>query len=146
MRDIGPRQVSIRWARRLGLGRPRIFVSYRRADSGGHAGRLFDGLRADYGSGALFLDHDTIRGGEDFTAALQQAMDDANIVLAVIGPDWAGSADGGSRRIDDPDDWVRREVVGALDRKDLLVVPVLVGGAPPPDEAWLPEPLRPLVP
>ena len=60
-------------------------------------------------------------------------MGSADVLIAVIGPNWATAADGsGRRRLDKPDDFVRLEVGGAL-RRDIRVIPVLVGGAKMPD-------------
>ncbi len=127
----------------LGLSAPQVFISYRRADTGGHAGRLLDQLQRYYGRGTLFLDHETIRAGDDFAERLTATLDRAEVVLAVIGPDWLASEPDGSRRIDAPDDWVRREIESSLDR-DVRVIPVTVGGAAMPDSDALPAGLRDL--
>ena len=68
-------------------------------------------------------------------------MGSADVLIAVIGPNWATAADGsGRRRLDEPDDFVRLEVGGAL-RRDIRVIPVLVGGAKMPDAHELPDDL-----
>jgi hypothetical protein len=119
----------------------RIFVSYRRQDRAGHAGRVYDHLRAYFGSGRVFMDVEGIDPGVDFTKVLDERIAHAETVVAVIGPDWI-SARGpdGQRRIENEGDYVRRELAGAL-AKSVEVIPVLVAGAeiPRPDE--LPEDL-----
>ncbi len=45
---------------------PKIFISYRRDDSAGHAGRLYDRLVDRFGQGQVFMDVDAIRPGLDF--------------------------------------------------------------------------------
>ena len=65
-------------------------------------------------------------------------------MLAIIGPDWLAADNEGKRRLDDPDDWVRREIVIALGLGRVQVIPVLVGDAGLPAADELPEPLRPL--
>jgi hypothetical protein len=121
-----------------------IFISYRRDDSAGHAGRLFDRLKDRLGAEHVFMDVTDLRPGQDFAVELEQAVAKANCLLAVIGPRWLDAVDAsGRRRIDDPEDFVRREVGAALS-KGASVIPVLVHGAkmPPADE--LPEALRSL--
>jgi tetratricopeptide (TPR) repeat protein len=60
------------------------------------------------------------------------------VLLAVIGPRWLSTADAASRRrIDDPQDWVRRELAEAL-AAGVRVIPVLTDGANLPKEADLP--------
>jgi hypothetical protein len=66
-------------------------------------------------------------------------------MLAVIGREWAGARDmTGSRRLDEPYDFVRLEIAAALARPNVLVVPVLVEGAAMPAASELPENIRPL--
>jgi cellulose biosynthesis protein BcsQ len=122
-----------------------VFISYRRDDSHGMAGRLFDDLVQRLGSDRVFMDIDSIAPGENYVETLSRQVAAANIVLAVMGPDWLGSRDSeGRRRLDNPSDLVRTELALALER-GLRVIPVLVNGAemPAPDE--LPDALRPLV-
>jgi hypothetical protein len=124
---------------------PTIFISYRRDDSGGHAGRLSDRLKERFGDDRVFMDVDAIDLGSDFRPALQSAVNRCDIMLVVIGRDWLGGADPrtGARRIDDPNDWVRIEIAEAL-KRDIPVVPVLVRGASLPDATQLPEDLQAL--
>jgi hypothetical protein len=121
-----------------------IFLSYRRDDSGGHVGRLYDALSSHFGSKRLFMDIDHISPGQDFVQVVDDAVTRCAILLVVMGKRWAGSGRVGRRRIDVAGDFVRLEVAGGLRRKELRVMPVLVGGATmlPPDE--LPEDIREL--
>lgn len=122
-----------------------IFISYRRDDSAGHAGRLFDGLKERCGAEHVFMDVTDLRPGQDFAVELEQAVGRADCLLALIGPRWLEMIDAsGRRRIDDPDDLVRREIASGL-AKGATVIPVLVHGAAMPRAAQLPEPLQPLV-
>jgi hypothetical protein len=121
-----------------------IFISYRRDDSAGHAGRLFDRLRDQLGAEHVFMDVTDLRPGQDFALELERAVAKANCLLAVIGPRWLNAADGsGRRRIDDPEDFVRREVGSALSA-GATVIPVLVHGATMPRTDELPEALKSL--
>jgi hypothetical protein len=125
---------------------PGVFISYRRRDTDGHAGRLAEDLRARYGDEKVFIDVDSIEGGVDFEKRIEHALDVADVAFVLIGDEWLGRREGAPARIQDPDDWVRREVSTMLGRSDVIVVPVLVEGAPlpsaddlPPDLARLPR-------
>jgi TIR domain len=118
-----------------------VFLSYRRSDASGHAGRLTDTLVARLGRGRVFQDVSAIGPGEDFTTAIDGALDRSDAVLAVIGPGWLDATDaGGGRRLFAADDFVHLELARALAR-NVPVVPVLVGGAALPVPSDLPTDL-----
>ena len=97
----------------------KIFLSYRRDDTGGRAGRLFDVLVARFGAQNVFQDVSSAAPGFDFTERVEQAIATSDAVLVVIGPSWLDSATAdGRRRIDQPDDFVRHEVGSALAERD----------------------------
>ena len=121
-----------------------VFLSYRRDDAGGYAGRLGDALVDRFGADHVFLDVVSIAPGDDFVAAIRDAIAACDVFVPVIGPGWADSVDGrGNRRLDDPDDVVRLEIEAALEQ-DVPVVPVLVGDASMPPADRLPPTLDPL--
>ena len=121
-----------------------IFISYRRDDSEGHAGRLFEGLRARFGADAVFMDVVAIEPGVDFRQAIDEHVDRCDVLLAVIGPSWLDARnDQGERRLDEGRDLVRVEIAAAL-KRDIPVVPILIGGAAVPASETLPEELRAL--
>ena len=118
----------------------RIFICYRREDSSGHAGRLYDRLRARFGDD-VFMDIDAIGPGVEYARLIDETIDTVEAVIVVIGQQWLSSADGaGNRRLDDPEDLVRQEISVALAR-DALVIPVLVQGAVLPEPEDLPPEL-----
>jgi hypothetical protein len=117
---------------------PRIFLSYRRDDSAGFAGRLADALEAEFGADSVFRDVDDIRPGEDFIHAIESHLREVGAVLVMIGPHWLAAGPDGQRRLDDADDFVRQEIQAALDSGKPLI-PLLVGGAAMPPAADLPE-------
>ncbi|MGH9277977.1 MAG: TIR domain-containing protein, partial [Acidimicrobiales bacterium] len=122
----------------------RIFMSYRRADVGGHAGRLSDSLVQRLGPRNVFQDVTDIAAGRDFLTVIRGELDGCDAAIAVIGPGWLTAATPEGRpRLFEPDDYVRLELATVLQR-DLPVVPVLVGGAALPAAEALPEDLRPL--
>lgn len=115
-----------------------IFISYRREDSSGHAGRLFDRLVDHFGKDRIFMDIDTIEPGEDFVTVIEDAVSSCQILIAIIGRHWLSSADDSTRRLDNPNDFVRLEIAAALNR-DIRVIPVLVQGATMPRPQDLPN-------
>lgn len=118
-----------------------IFISYRRQDSSGHAGRLRDHLQARFGS-LVFQDVDDIPDGEIFEDVLGKALESCDVALVIIGRRWLGATDAqGRRRLDDPDDWVRVETRQLLQR-NIRVIPVLVGGATMPQSHELPPDIQ----
>jgi hypothetical protein len=120
-----------------------IFISYRRADSDGWAGRLRDALRSRFGD-IVFQDVDNIPDGEIFSDVIDRALEKCDVALVIIGPNWASAIDEeGRRRLDQENDWVRTETSRVLNRK-IRVIPVLVGGARMPRPEDLPPDLRSL--
>lgn len=123
----------------------RIFISYRRDDSAGYVGRLFDRLANQFGREAIFTDIDTIPPGEDFVEAINDAISACDIVLVVMGKQWADIEDNaGQRRLDNPNDFVRLEIATAL-KMNKRVIPCLVRGASMPYPNQLPSDLQPLL-
>ena len=113
-----------------------IFLSYRRDDSAGFAGRLADALETEFGAGSVFRDVDDIRPGEDFSQAIEFHLRQVGAVLVMIGPHWLVTGADSPRRLDDPRDFVRQEIQAALASGKPLI-PLLVGGASMPSEANL---------
>lgn len=121
------------------LRRPRIFLSYRREDTAGHAGRLYDRLVERFGSEKVFMDLDAIRPGSDFTEAIERALDECDVFVALIGKHWLTCADpDGRRRLDNPGDFVRLELDAVL-RRGITIIPLLVQDATMPDPTELPS-------
>jgi hypothetical protein len=90
------------------------------------------------------MDVDKIPAGVDFVGHLHAQVEECDVFLAVIGPDWLYARDSaGARKLDNPDDFVRVELLAALAR-NIRVIPVLIDGAEMPKPAELPEALRPL--
>lgn len=120
-----------------------IFISYRRDDTQGWAGRLFADLSRRFGATHVFMDiNGGIRRGDDFAQTLHDALQRSEVLLALIGPRWLElRRQDGRRRIDVEDDWVRREIATALER-GIVVVPVRLGRAALPTDEQLPEELR----
>src|SRR2546421_2207358 len=119
----------------------RIFLSYRRQDSPGHAGRLHDRLATRFGMENVFIDVDAIEPGLDFREVIDSAVGACDVLIAVIGRDWLSATDAaGSRRLENDNDYVRLELEAALDR-NVRVIPALVEEAEMPRPEELPHDL-----
>lgn len=125
---------------------PSIFISYRIADSLTQAGRLHQSLEATFGKGTVFYDKSNLQPGMKWPKELEEKVQNAAVVLVLYrnGKDWLGVDDFGARRIDEEDDWVRREVATALADPGKTVIPVLLNEAKLPPEERLPDPLKTL--
>ena len=122
----------------------KIFLSYRREQAAADAGRLHDLLRRELGPTSVFIDVDNIPLGTNFVKHLNSQLQGCDALLAVIGPNWLDARDEhGNRRLDDPNDFVRMELAGALQR-DIPVVPILLGGTKIPPADQLPSDLQEL--
>ena len=122
----------------------KIFISYRRDDSAGHAGRVHDRLVAEFGRDLLFMDVDAIPLGSNFVKVLKDEVARCDVLLAVIGPQWLDARDKeGHRRLENPSDFVRVEIGAALQR-DIPVIPILLEGVSVPKADELPPEMREL--
>jgi len=124
---------------------PRIFISYRRQDSRAAADYLYDSLARCLGDERIFLDRSTIRPGQDFPKAIQDAIRGATLFLVLIGPRWLEAKDSkGHRRLEHPRDYVRREIETAL-QHNITIIPLLLDGAGVPPKGKLPASIRPFI-
>ena len=120
----------------------KIFISYRRADSKYVVDRIRDRLIAAYDEDAVFRDIESIPLGLNFSDVLDEATSTCNVMLVVIGPQWAGITDlQGNKRLFDPGDYTRIEIETGLAHKEILVIPVLVMNATMPARKEIPESL-----
>ena len=119
-----------------------VFISYRRSDSAGHSGRLLDALEKRFDADKFFRDIEDLAPGVDFPEALDRALAQCTAMLVVIGPTWATVATADGPRIKQPEDYVRLELAAGLARKEVRVIPVLVGGAQFPKPGELPPDLQ----
>ena len=121
-----------------------IFISYRRSDSEGEAGRLSDVLSHRFSEQAVFMDVDAIQPGRDFRKAIEESVQACAVLLTIIGPHWLNAQNAaGERRLDEVNDYVRLEIAAAL-RRDIPVIPVLVRGGRMPQAEQMPKDLADL--
>ncbi len=121
---------------------PDIFISYRRDDTSGYAGRLYDQISAHFGKEHVFMDVATIEPGSDFVQVLDEKVGTCDSLIALIGKNWLTTKDAeGHLRLASPEDFVSAEIAAAL-KRNVEVIPVLVGGAKMPQQAELPQQLQ----
>jgi hypothetical protein len=120
----------------------KIFINYRREDTSGYAGRIFDSLAQEFEESNIFIDVTKINTGTDFTKAITQSLDLSSYFLILVGDTWLNCKDSlGKRRLDNPDDFVRKEISLAIQRK-IIIIPVLVEDAKMPSATDLPEDIK----
>lgn len=123
---------------------PGIFISYRRDDTRADAGRLCDRLEAHFGDEQVFMDIDDLKPGQKFVDELNRVLDGCDVLIVLMGSGWLGAQDqNGSLRLMDEQDFVRREVLTALQR-GIEIIPVLVNRTPMPTPESLPPALASL--
>ncbi|AXB44620.1 SAVED domain-containing protein [Amycolatopsis albispora] len=104
-----------------------VFVNYRGRDTASAAALVHAELSARFGAKSVFLDYESIPLGRDFEPVLLSRVRESAVLLSLIGARWL-TGEPGSRAIDHPDDWVRREILEAWEH-GVPVVPVLFEGA-----------------
>ena len=121
-----------------------IFISYRHSDTGLSARAIYERLRDVLQDDDIVLDVERPAPGKSISDKLRQAIARCDVVLVIIGPRWLEREANGQRRIDDPEDFVRLEVLMALSEPRIDVIPVLVEGAQMPRPSQLPPEMRSL--
>ena len=125
---------------------PQIFISYRRADTSKDAGRIYDRLVDEFGKASVFKDVDNIPLGTDFRDVLREFIEKSDVVLVLIGAHWLDIDNTtGLRRLDNENDFVRFEIVHALNQPYITVIPVIISPAKAPTVTELPYDLQKLV-
>jgi hypothetical protein len=122
----------------------RLFISYRRNDSAGYAGRVHDRLQQEFGRDFLFMDVDSIPLGANFAKVLGDEVAKCDVLLAMIGAGWLDARDeNGDRRLENANDFVRIEVGAAL-KRGIPLIPILLDGAQVPKASQLTDDLKEL--
>jgi hypothetical protein len=123
----------------------KIFISYRRTEASFAASQLREKLAEKFGADNLFIDVDSGFAGRDFGIYVRSTLRECDVFLALIGPQWLEARDDAGRpRLEQENDWVRLEIVAALER-DIPVIPLLLEETKMPDAGKLPLDLQPLV-
>lgn len=119
-----------------------IFISYRRGDHIDVVSALGRRLVESFGSDQVFLDTEALRPGDRFPGKLEKAVLDSAVVLTVIHAQWLAECNvNGVRRLDEPNDWVRKELELAV-QNGKKIIPILLDETPMPWREQLPESIR----
>ncbi|MEE9147346.1 MAG: toll/interleukin-1 receptor domain-containing protein, partial [Candidatus Tectomicrobia bacterium] len=122
----------------------KLFISYRRDDSDYVTDAIVKALSSRFGLDNVFKDTDNIPLGQDYREVIRDALSQCDALIAVIHSEWLTETDhSGCRRIDSPDDWVRFEIEEGL-KRNIRVVPVLLGHAEMPRPEEFPSSIREL--
>lgn len=114
---------------RIGVPMHSVFINYRVGETAAFARLLDRHCAAVFGRDEVFFASEAIIPGTPFDQAIEDALQICEVLVAVIGPHWVDATDArGSRRLDHPDDWVRREIATALER-GIPVIPLLIDNA-----------------
>jgi len=119
-----------------------IFISYRRDETAGYAGRIADKFIEHFGEERVFRDIDSMEPGLDFVEAIERALESCAVVLVVIGRNWTTTLK--EHEQTGQEDYMQLEVATALKRNDVRVIPVLVQGASMPRAEEFPNDLSAL--
>jgi hypothetical protein len=125
--------------------RHKIFINYRRNDSNTSAGWIYSELCRVFSPDDVFLDAETIAGGDRFENIIITALNHTAIFLSIIGPNWlrAQNEKTYTRRLDEENDFVRREIEIAIQSGDKIkIIPVCVEDAKLPESDALPRSIR----
>jgi len=106
-----------------------VFINYRTADQPLGAAAIHDYLARRFGSEQVFRDCVSMGAGADYPDEIRAALEQADVLVAIVGPKWLSARDGGARLIDRTGDWVRFEIRRALQR-GIPVLPVLLKDTP----------------
>ena len=120
-----------------------IFISYRRGPDTPYARGIKEKLAGHFGADSAFMDL-RIRPGQQWRKVIRDAVDNSDLLIAIIGPSWAAELKARGRESPDADDWLQLELEMALEA-GLPIIPVLVGGARAPRTSELPPQLTGLV-
>jgi len=123
----------------------KIFINYRQKDTSWSAGYLANELKNSFGEKSVFIDERNIDVGDSITYEINAALEVVKVLIVMIDTNWLFlQDDSGRRRIDGPKDWVRHEIKACLDRKDCLVIPILLEETTLPSKSALPENIQKL--
>jgi hypothetical protein len=125
--------------------RTQVFLNYRVADEPYGAAMLDIALSERFGTAAVFLASKSITLGSAWEEEMFAAVSASAAVLVIMGGNWLDACDkDGRRRLEDPADFVRREILLAMELGK-NVIPVRLNVARLTDASPLPAELAGLL-
>lgn len=121
-----------------------IFISYRRKDDPYAARGINDALVKQFGKENIYFDLDALLAGLDWRQQIDKKVAQCDVMLVIIGDRWLEADETGRSRLENLDDLVRVEVSSAL-KRNIPVIPVLVGSASIPAREKIPDELESLI-
>jgi TIR domain len=100
-----------------------VFLNFRTIDEPFGVALLNTKLSEEFGSEAVFLDSKSIPLGTVWEPEMFKAIENSAAVLVIMGRNWNATDELGRRRLDDPRDFVRREIIHAFEHGK-QVIPV----------------------
>lgn len=125
----------------IALPAKRVFICYRRADSGEVAARIDRELAYHFSRSRVFFDVKSDYKGKDYRKVIKEYGKRCDAFLIVIGPSWLAELE--VRHKSQDVDQVVVEIEQAL-KSGAKVLPLRVGGAEMPKESELPEKIKQL--
>jgi pterin-4a-carbinolamine dehydratase len=120
---------------------PTAFISYRRQDGSAAARWIARSISDTFGPDSVFIDTEAIRVGYNWPSRINDALEEADVLIVVIGRSWLTISDKHGRRLTRKNDWVRNEIEHAISR-DIPILPLLISGAKPPQAKDLPDGIK----
>jgi pterin-4a-carbinolamine dehydratase len=114
-----------------GDGLPTAFISYRREDSSAAARWIARSISDTFGPDSVFIDTEAIRLGDNWPSRINEALEESDVLIVVIGRSWLTISDKRGRRLARKNDWVRNEIEHGIGR-NITILPLLISGAKPP--------------
>ncbi|MDL4772495.1 TIR domain-containing protein [Actinomadura xylanilytica] len=118
-----------------------IFISYRSADDAYAAALLDQMLSQMFGRNNVFRASRSIVPGSDYESALLAGVESSRVMLVIVGKSWREGVEATGGKLFGSDDWVRKEIAKALE-VGVVIIPILISGAPRLAELQLPQDVR----
>jgi hypothetical protein len=126
----------------------RVFINYRRDDTGAVAQLLYDRLASRFGAENVFMDVRSLQPGTKWLEEIKSHIAPGVLFLSLIGPRWLSDMQTHEQEavVQPAEDYIRSEIQYALrPNSGIYVIPVLVGDEVPfPAAETLPLSLRAL--
>lgn len=119
-----------------------VFINHRVADELDFVYRIRDRFVSKYGEERVFMAPDSIPASADSEKFLFDSLNSSLVLLAIVGPKWEALL---REKIQSgTEDWVRKEIRIALERK-IIVAPICIKRDMIPSEETVPKDIQPFL-